>query len=430
MNKEILKLAIPNILSNISIPLLSTVDIILMGHLSGMHIGAVGVGSMIFNFVYWNFGFLRMGTTGITAQAYGQQDEEKISKTLGQALLVALWLALPMLLLMNPFADLGIYFMNVEGEQAQLFFDYFYIRIWAAPATLASFVIMGWFFGMQNAIYPLIWTLVANVTNIIANYILVKHYGMETDGVALGTVIAQYAGLLTGLILLFRKYSQYIYQIKWKTISKWNELKSFLTINRDIFIRTVCLTLTFSFFYSKSSAAGELALAVNTVLLQFLNWMSYGVDGFAYASESMVGKYFGAKEEAKTRKSIRLTFWWGMSFALIFSGIYWIGGEFFLSLFTNQVNVIQGAIPYLVWVIVLPLVAAPSYLWDGVYIGMTAAKTMRNLMLIAFIVFLGSYYFLNPIYGNHGLWFALFLFLFSRGIGQWVMFRLKGMRLQ
>lgn len=430
MNKEILKLAGPNILSNISIPLLSTVDIMLMGHLSGLHIGAVGLGSMIFNFVYWNFGFLRMGTTGMTAQAYGQNDEDRIARTLGQALLVGILLALPLLIFQKPFAEIGAYLMNVEGGQADLLFDYFYIRIWAAPATLASYVIMGWFFGMQNAIYPLIWTLVANVVNIVANYILVLHFGMEAGGVALGTVIAQYCGLATGVFLLFKKYPLYLKRLKWATITKIEDLKSFLTINRDIFIRTLCLTLTFSFFYSKSSAAGEMALAANVVLLQFLNWMSYGVDGFAYASESMVGKYFGANDETKTRQSIRLTFWWGMGLAALFSLVYWIFGIPILNFFTNDPKVIAEAMPYLIWVICLPLIAAPSYLWDGVYVGMTAAKSMRNLMLLALAIFLLSYYFLFEQLGIHGLWLALFLFLLSRGIGQWLWFNRKGMELK
>ena len=430
MNKEILRLALPNILSNISIPLISSVDTALMGHLSAAHLGAVGIGSMIFNFVYWNFGFLRAGTVGLTAQAFGQKDHNAIAQTLGKAVFIGVILAALLLIFQKPIGETGVKLMNVEAAQVPMLLDYFFIRIWAAPATFASYIIMGWFFGLQNAIYPLIYTLVLNFVNIGASYFLVVRLGMEADGVALGTVIAQYVGLFAGLILMFSKYRKYLQRIHWKAVMAFAELKDFLKINIDLFIRTFCLTIAFAFFYSQSAAGGELVLAVNVVLLQFLNWMSYGVDGFAYASESLVGKYFGAKNEVKTRRAVRLSFWWGMGLAAAFSAAYFFFGIPILKLFTNQPEVITAGIPYLYWMMILPFAGSPSYLWDGVFIGMTAARALRDTMLIALFVFFLSWYYLQPLFGNHGLWATLMIYLIARGFLQWIWYQRYGMNLK
>jgi MATE family multidrug resistance protein len=315
VNREILRLAIPNIVSNISTPLLGTVDVILMGQFSKEYLGAIGVGGMIFNFIYWNFGFLRMGTTGLTAQAYGRGSRQEMALTLGRALLVGLLLAALLLLLQVPIEWISSSLMNVEGTQAELVAQYFYIRIWAAPASLALFSLFGWYFGMQNAVYPLILTIFINVVNIALSYYLVIVLGWTVEGVAVGTVVAQYAGLLLGILLFFGKYSYLLKELKARALLQWEALRGFLTLNRDIFLRTLSLTFGFGFLFSRSAASGELILAVNTILLQFLNWMSYGVDGFAYAAESLVGKYHGAEDEAGTRRAIRYSFLWGMGLA-------------------------------------------------------------------------------------------------------------------
>ena len=423
MNKEVLRLAIPNILSNISVPLLSTVDTALMGRLSEWHIGAVGLGAMIFNFVYWNFGFLRMGTTGITAQAFGQRNENDIIHTMGRALAIALLLAFLILFLQVPFRHASIFLMQVEPEMAPLVIEYFNIRIWAAPATLALYALMGWFFGMQNAIYPLILTLFINSINIILSYILVFRMGMEVDGVAWGTVVAQYAGFVLGLILFFYKYRTYLKFLEIKVLAKWEALRRFLSINGDIFIRTFFLTFAFGFFYSQSSAFGENLLAVNVILLQYLNWMSYGIDGFAFASESLVGKYFGARDERGTLRAIRLSFLWSAALAVGVALIYAIFGRQLLYIFTDQVEVVEAAIPYMGWMVLFPIIAFGCYIWDGVYIGLTASRAMRNSMLIALMVYLIAYYALSGPYTNHGLWAALLIFLGARGAFQWWLFQ-------
>ncbi|MEM8524398.1 MAG: MATE family efflux transporter [Bacteroidota bacterium] len=430
MNKEILRLAIPNIISNISVPLLSTVDTALMGRLSELHIGAVGLGAMIFNFIYWNFGFLRMGTTGITAQAYGKKNSSEVMLTLGRAFLVVLVIASLILLLQYPIGQLSFQLMNVTGDQLPLIQDYFYTRIWAAPASLGLYALMGWFFGMQNAIYPLLITLIVNAVNIALNFLFVIEWGMEVKGVALSTVIAQYVGLTLAIILFAIKYRKYWQQFHYQSVIVWSKLKGFLLINRDIFIRTACLTFAFSFFYSQSAEAGELLLAANVILMQFINWMSYGVDGFAYAAESLVGKYFGQKNEQKTKKAIRLSFVWGMALAALYALIYLGFGAPLLQLFTDRVDVINAALPFLFWIILFPILSTPCYIWDGIYIGLTASKAMRNSMLLALAVYLILHFVLKPNFQNHGLWAALLLFMIARaGFQHWLYWR-KGLALE
>ncbi|MEL7021465.1 MAG: MATE family efflux transporter [Bacteroidota bacterium] len=425
MNKEILRLALPNIISNISVPLLSTVDTALMGRLSELHIGAVGVGAMIFNFIYWNFGFLRMGTTGITAQAYGQDDTSAIVTTLGRAMLVVLVVAIGILLLQYPLGQWSFALMNISAEQQALVSRYFYIRVWAAPATLGLYALMGWFFGMQNAIYPLILTIAINLVNIILSFVLVHQLQMDVAGVAYGTLGAQYFGLGLGLFLLRWKYRPLFRHLQGSAILKWKALQHFLKLNADIFLRTFCLTLAFGFFYAQSAAGGELVLAANVILLQFLNWMSYGVDGFAYASESLVGKYAGARQDYNTRRAIRLSFGWGMMLAIVFSVVYGLLGSSLLQIYTDQSDVIAATQPYLFWMFLFPILSTPCYLWDGVFIGLTATQSMRNAMLLAFFAYVVAWYF-GQHWGNHGLWAALLIFMIFRGAFQGLLYLQKG----
>lgn len=429
MNREILRLAIPNIISNISVPLLSTVDTALMGRLSEVHIGAVGIGSMIFNFIYWNAGFLRMGTTGLTAQAYGKRDDVALTHTIGRALLVAMSIAAGLMILQIPLGQVSFFLMNVTAEQQKLVSDYFYIRIWAAPASLGLYAMMGWFFGMQNAIYPLILTIVINAINIGMSFFFVNYWGMEANGVALGTVIAQYFGFILALIFFYARYGYLLEHFKLKAIVEWEKLRQFLVLNRDIFIRTLMLTLGFGFFYSQSALTGELMLAVNVILLQFINWMSYGIDGFAYASESLVGKYAGAEDDAKTHRAIRLSFIWGMGMALVISAVYFFFGADLLRVFTDQADVLRAAQPYLFWMILFPILSTPCYIWDGIFIGLTASKSMRDAMLLSALFYVVAYFIFYESLGNHGLWLTLLVFMVARGIIQQLFFWRKGLSL-
>lgn len=418
LNKEILRLAIPNIISNVSVPLISTVDTALMGHLSAAHLGAVGIGSMIFNFIYWNFGFLRMGTTGMTAQAYGANNSKEISGYLGKSMVLSIVLAAAMIILAQPIMDMSIYAMQVVPEQVSHIQDYFMIRIWAAPATFLLYALLGWYFGMQNAIVPLLLTLIINIANIVVSYYLVIHLNLGIAGVAWGTVIAQYVGLVFAIVFLLIKYRSYVQQIQLKAIVELKAFLQFLDINKDLFLRTVCLTIVFAYVYSYSSAQGTISLAANVILLQLLNWMSYGIDGFAYASESMVGKYKGARDGAKLETTIRLSFRWAGILALLYSITYFLLGNSFIAVFSTDQEVIDLTSSLLVWMIILPLVSFWCYIWDGVYIGLTSSKPMRNSMFISMIAFFGILWVVErwlPIVNQSSVvWLSLIVFLILR----------------
>ncbi len=423
INKEIFGLAVPNIISNISIPLLSTVDTVLMGHLSAKHIGAVGIGSMVFNFIYWNFGFLRMGTTGLTAHAYGAQQKDQIVNTLVRSSLLAIAIAIMILIFHQPLGRFSSYLLNVSPDQYDMVWTYFTIRICAAPATMMIYGFKGWFFGMQNAIYPLIMTVAVNVLNIGLSAYLVIYLSWDIAGVAWGTVAAQYFGLALAIGLYFMKYRKFNAHIIWHKILQTDKVKEFFVLNRDLFLRTVCLTFAFGFFYSQSSKGGELVLAANIILQQFLNWMSYGVDGFAFASESLVGRYKGANQLPQVHKAIRHSFGWGMMLAVLFSLSYYLFQMPLLDLFTNDDELKQAILPYFFWMVILPIVGTPCYIWDGIFIGLIASKAMRNSMILSLVIYFGSYFFLYETYGNHGLWLALLIFLFVRGILQYLLYR-------
>lgn len=429
INHEIIRLAIPNILSNISVPLISSVDTALMGRLSEIHIGAVGLGAILFNFIYWNCGFLRMGTTGITAQGFGADDRPLIVHTLLRSMSIALVLAGLLILLQAPLGRLAFELMNVDDRQLGLVGDYWNIRVWDAPATLGLMALMGWFFGMQNAVYPLILTVIVAVVNTSLSYHLVIDLEWSVRGVAYGTVVAQYTGLLVGIGLFVYRYRQHLRDVEQSVVFRWNQLKRFFQVNRDIFLRTLFLTSVFAFFYSKSSDFGILVLAVNTIFLQFVNWMSYAIDGFAYAAESLVGKYTGARDTPNTWRVVRLSFAWGLGFALLFSLCYGLLHEPLLRLFTSETNVLTAAEEYLIWIVLFPVLSFACYLWDGIYIGLTASRSMLFSAALAFAGFVGVYFLLQN-FGNHGLWAALLTFMVGRGIFQTWLVRKKGLQLR
>jgi len=422
LNRQILRLAIPNIISNLSVPLLSSVDIALMGRQEGAeYIGAVAIGALIFNFVYWSFAFLRMGTTGLAAQAYGKKDQPLIINILGRALALAVISGLVLLLIQVPLERMSFSLLGASAEVETIAAKYFYIRVWAAPATLSLYVFMGWFFGMQNVIYPLILTVLINIVNIVCNIYFVNYLGMDADGVALGTVIAQYVGVVAAIGLFYYKYRYLIPHFQKKAMLELASFKSFMTLNADIFIRTFCLVFALAYFDNQSAIMGDMTLAINGVLLQFTFWVSYGVDGFGFAAESLVGKYFGANNRTKLQQAIRYSFYWGIVLSILFSLIFAIFGESLLYIFTNQIDIIEAAIPFLFWLIIFPIAAAPSYIWDGIYVGMTASKAMRITMFWAMIVYLAFMHlqFWLADWGNHGLWVSLIVFMISRGIIQW-----------
>lgn len=427
MNREILRLAVPNVLSNISVPLLSSIDTALMGQLSGTHIAAVGLGGMAFNLIYWNFGFLRMGSTGLTAQAYGRESQGESANILGRALIVAFALAAIIMLLQIPLLAGSSYLLNIQPDQYDLVQTYFSIRIWAAPATLGLMAVFGWFFGMQNALFPLLLTILINLTNMGLSYWLVVNQGYGIAGAAWGTVIAQYTGLLVAGLLLAYRYGWVGRLINRSALLVREELMAFLKISADIFLRTLCLTLSFTFFYNRANAMpGQGVVAANVVLLQLVNWLSYGVDGFAFAAESLVGKYYGSGNRQKMNQAVKLSFIWGMGLGLAYLLVYYSLDTEILQLFIDQdaaAEVLDTSLYYLPVVLAFCLLATPCYIFDGVFIGLTASKAMRETMLIAFVGYLLSYFLIGQHYANWGLWASLIAFMVYRAILQWIWWR-------
>ncbi len=428
MNREILRLAIPNILSNISVPLLSSVDTALMGHLSALHLAAVGIAAMVFNLIYWNFGFLRMGTTGLTAQAFGEQSREKLTNTLSRALFLSLLIASALIIFQEPLIKATSYLLNIDAATYLLVIEYFDIRIFAAPATLGLYVIFGWFFGVQNAIIPLILTLFINVLNIALSYYFVYVLKLDIAGAAYGTLIAQYSGFMAGLLLLY-KYKDKMHRLSFESIFDRAQLAKFFTINKDIFFRTIALTFAFALLYSQSAKEGEMALAVTVILLQFLSWVSFGVDGFAFAAESLVGKYYGAKDWCHFSQAIRYSFYWGTGLAAIYFLIYFFAGQRLLELYTNQPELIAAVKPYLVWISIMAFAGTLGFIWDGVFIGMTATRAMLISVMMSLAVYIVLFYMVQAYHSLHLYWFSFVVFLFLRGVIQSGMFYRYGKNL-
>ncbi|WP_116107380.1 MATE family efflux transporter [Lewinella sp. IMCC34191] len=433
MNREILRLAVPNILSNISVPLISSFDTALMGGLGGTHIAAVGLGSMAFNFVYWNFGFLRMGTTGLTAQAYGRESRAEQAQALLRGGLLALVIGLLLIVLQQPLVRFTEWLLNIRADQIALVEEYFFIRIIAAPAALLQMVLLGWFFGRQNAIWPLILTLAVNTCNLALSYYLVAGLGWGIAGVAWGTVAAQYFGLLLGIGFLgYGRWRESGFPLSRKLLSLRSgavSLGAFFRINRDIFIRTICLTLSFAFFYNRANAlnAATATVAANVILLQLVNWLSYGVDGFAFAAESLVGKYAGAERKQDLARVIKGIFAWGMGLAAVYALVYGIGGSRLLALFAPEASAgdtLTVTLRYLPILIAFCLLATPCYLMDGIFVGLTASTAMRQTMLLAFAGYLLTYYLIGRHFGNWGLWGSLLTFMVLRAGMQGLWWRL------
>ena len=419
MNRRILHLAIPSIVSNITVPLLGLVDVTIVGHLGATaYIGAIAVGGLLFNILYWNFGFLRMGTSGLTSQAYGRKDKEAEIRVLVQAVSVGLFSALAMLILQYPIERLAFRLLDTSAEVEQYAVTYFRICIWGAPAVLAQYGFTGWFIGMQNSRYPMYIAIVMNVINIVCSSCFVFLFGMKVEGVALGTVVAQYSGVIMAWWLWFYKYKELRGRITFKGSLQLIAMRRFFTVNRDIFLRTLCLIGVTTFFTSTGARQGDVILAVNTLLMQLFTLFSYFLDGFAYAGEALSGRYVGACNLVQLKRAVKALFGWGVGLSLVFTLLYGIGGENFLGLLTNDTLVIETAGHYFYWVLAIPLAGFAAFLWDGILIGATATRFMLWAMLVASGSFFVIYYCFSGATNNHTLWLAFLVYLALRGIMQ------------
>ena len=416
INKQILQLAVPNIISNFSIPLLGAVDTALMGRLETEHyLGAVGIGAVLFSFIYWGFGFIRMATTGLTAQAYGENDYAECGLLLQRSFSIGVIGSFLLLSLQWVLADVSFALINTSPEVEKLARTYFHIRIYAAPATLCLHAFHGVFLGLQNAHYPMVLTILVNLINVVLNLVFVNLLGMKVEGVALATVIAQYVGLILAITLFLRSYLNLITTWNLRLIVSYSKMKRFLSISGDIFIRTLCLVFSLAYFTAKSAVLSDTFLAINTILLQYINLMSYAIDGFAFAAESMIGKFKGAQDLQNLKRTTFQIFLWSFLFGGTVLLIFALFGEQLLYLFTDKLKLVEQAKPYLVWIIIAPVVNVAAYVWDGIYLGATASKPLRNSMIVSMLLFLTAVYLFAP-YGNHGLWGAFTLLLIARGI--------------
>ena len=423
-NREILQIALPSIVSNITVPLLGLIDVTIVGHLgAASYIGAIAIGGMLFNIIYWIFGFLRMGTGGMTSQAYGRKDDAETMRLLTRSTGVGLLIALSLILFQYPIERIAFTFIDTTPEIERLSSLYFRICIWGAPAVLGLYSFSGWFIGMQNSRYPMFIAITQNVVNILASLILVYGLEMKIEGVAIGTLVAQYAGFFMACALWFHRYSRLRPYAQLTCLKDKEAMKRFFQVNRDIFLRTLCLVAVTVFFTSAGAAQGEVVLAVNTLLMQLFTLFSYIMDGFAYAGEALAGKHIGAGNRVALRQMVRQLFMWGIALSLGFTLLYGIGGEGFLGLLTNEETVIQASSTYFYWVLAIPLAGFAAFLYDGIFIGATATNLMLRAMLVASIAFFGIYFGCQETIGNHALWLAFIVYLTLRGVMQGILGR-------
>ena len=425
MNKSILKLAIPNIISNITIPLLGLVDMILMGHLdSAIYIGAIALGGTIFSVLYSFFSFLRAGTTGFTAQSLGNNDNTETIYSLYRSVCIGIPIIILILSLQIPIAKISSLLLDGSNEVKELAITYFYVRIWAAPANILLYCLNGWFVGMQNTKIPMFIAILINVMNIIFSFILVIIFEQNVKGVALGTVIAQYSGLTLAIILLIKNYRSYFIKIDSKILFDIEKMKRFFKVNRDLMIRSFLLIISIAFFTNQSAKLGNNILAINMILLQSFYIFSYFTDGFAYAGEALVGKFVGSKDKENLQKVIRLLLIWGFSISIPFSILYALFPTEFVKIISDNTEILTEIKPYYIYMIIIPLITFAAFIWDGIYIGATASKAIRNTMIISSIfVFIPSWYILMPRFGNHGLWIAFLFFMIARGAAMSLMYK-------
>ncbi len=421
MNKQILHIALPSIISNITVPLLALVDTTIVGHLgSASYIAAIALGGMIFNMIYWLFNFLRMGTGGLTAQAYGANQHQATSYILLRSLTIAGGIALTLLLLQRPIFQVTFHFVTATAEVRSLASIYFNILIWGAPAMLALYSFTGWFLGMQNARIPMCIAITQNVVNIAVSTFLVFGCHLKIEGVALGTLISQYTALLLAVIFCLTKFDVKQH-FELKAILDINTLKRFFQINRDIFLRTLCLIAVTTYFTSAGSTQGELTLAANTLLMQFFIIFSYFMDGFAYAGEALGGRYFGAHDRLNFQRVTRCLFAWGGALSVLFFFIYFLSGTSLLHLLTDDSQVINRAQQYLPIIYFIPLISFAAFLFDGLYIGTTATRYMLISMFCASAAF---FVLINVCtLSNTLLWLAFLVYLGGRGLMQAFLFK-------
>ena len=432
-DRQILQIALPSIVSNITVPLLGMIDVAIVGHMgSPVYIGAVAVGSMIFNLVYWLFGFLRMGSSGLTAQALGRRDLTEVTRLLVRSVTIAIGIALLLIVLQVPMKWLMFWLIGPTADVAPFASTYFNIVVWGAPASLALFSLSGWYIGMQNTRIPMFISIMQNVVNILASLTLVYGFGMKIEGVAWGTVIAQYAGFIVALALLYHYYSRLFRHLhpEGHHFSFLIPHPSFFLVNRDIFLRTLCLVAVNLYFTSAGARQGAVILSVNTVMMQLYLFFSYFMDGFAYAGEALGGKTFGAHNRTAFHETLRRLWLWTLIVTTAFTLLYICCGEWIISILTDEPQVIETSQAYLWWAWLIPAAGCVAFIWDGIFIGVTATRGMLVSSFVSSLTFFAICHIPQflPSFAlreNHFLWLAMVFYLVMRGLLQTIWYRLR-----
>ncbi len=428
MNKRILRLAIPNVISNITIPLLGLISSGIAGRIgSDTAIAAVGVGASILSFIYWNCAFIRMGASGMTAQAYGGRNFTECANILVRALTVALSIAALLLIFQGAVGRFGMRVLGNDETNAMIG-RYFFARVWAAPATISHFAIQGWFIGMQNSRTPMVIAISINVLSIVFGFAFVEYFGMGVEGIAYGILVAQYLGIVLSAVLWWKFYRRFVRYIDWRAAMSWRPFLRFFDVNKDIFLRTLMNNVVYTFFPFISRDFGTTMLATNTILIQVFTLFSYIQDSLGYAAEALVGRFIGARNYTSLRESIIKMFKWSGGLAVVFVGIFAFFWRDIITFFGSSPSIIECAGRYIGWIIVVPLAGFAPFLMDGIFIGATRTRILRDSMAVSVLVFFGLYYGLVGQLGATALWLAFVAFVVSRGVCQLIMSRgLKGL---
>ncbi|KJZ16157.1 multidrug transporter MatE [Marinomonas sp. S3726] len=429
LNKRIWHMAWPPMLSNITTPLLGLVDTAVVGHLANeSHLGAVAIGASIFSLVFWAFGFLRMGSTGLTAQALGRKDDQRVLELLLQSVLLGILIGLLLILFREPIIDVMLWMMSPSAQVEPWARLYCEVRILSAPAVLAGYAVVGWFYGVQNARGPLWIMLLINVVNMVLDYYAVYHLDMASDGVAWATVFSQYAGLALALYLASKQLKKLNINISSevaKSLLKFSEYIALIQVNRYLFVRTILLLAVGIFFTAQGSAQGDNILAANAVLLTFLMIISNALDGFAFSVEALCGEAIGQKDKTQFEKVVLLSSVWALVAAVGLVCVFWLFGNHIVSLLTSIESVKSIAAIYLPWLIIFPLLGVWSFMLDGVFIGATEVKQMQDAMIVSVVlVFFPCWYITQQLgMGNHGLWLSQAALFVARGASMYWLYR-------
>jgi MATE family multidrug resistance protein len=416
-HRSVLTIAVPIMLSNVTEPLIGVVNTTVIGQLPEAHyIGAIAIGSLIFSFLFWGFGFLRLSTGGLSAQAVGAGDPAEVTAVLWRALAIAVTVGLCLILASPIIEKVSFDLMGGSPEmraQGEIYFRY---RILSAPFALTNFCILGWFIGQGRAAIAFVVQIFLNMVNMGLGAWFVLSLGMTADGVGLSALVAEIAAALLGGLLIWRSVHRMKARVTWTQI--WNREKILRTLsaNGDIMIRTLCLVFAFTWFTARGARAGDVTIAANSVLLHFFEVAAYLIDGFAYASEALVGQSVGARNRERFQRAIRLTTLWALIVGVICSAIIWFAGPWFIDLMTVNVEVRETARHYLFWAALTPLLGTICFQFDGIFTGAMATRDMRNMMVLSLLIYLAAWWILESNFGNHGLWAALSVFFIARGV--------------